>query len=267
MKHNIYRKILLNREIGKKMFAVLIDPEKCHGRSFAAIVAALKISPPDFIFVGGSHAVKSLDNMIEIIKEEVDSSVILFPGDASQFSEHADAILYLSLLSGRNPEYLIGQHIKSAVAIQESDIEVIPTAYLLIDGGEISSVEYISNTKAIPPDKKEIVRSTAVAGELLGMRLTYLEAGSGASQPVPVDLISYIQKSISSPLVVGGGITSTDGIEAAFKAGADLVVVGNAFESTPSKMVEFIEWVKAYNDQGNNESKTIIGDHPDIIKI
>ncbi len=267
MKHNIYRRILLNREMGKKMFAVLIDPEKCHGRNFAAIIAALKISPPEFIFVGGSHAVKSLDNMIEIIQEEVDSSIILFPGDASQFSEHADAILYLSLLSGRNPEYLIGQHIKSSVAIQESDIEVIPTAYLLIEGGKISSVEYISNTRAIPRDKKEIIRSTAVAGELLGMRLTYLEAGSGASQPIPVDLIADIRKSISSPLIVGGGITSTEGIEAAFQAGADLVVVGNAFESAPSKMVEFVEWVKAYNNQGSVDAHGVAGDHPDIIKI
>ena len=231
------------------MFAVLIDPEKCHGRNLAAIIAALKVSPPDFVFIGGSHAVKSLDNNIEVIKEEVDTSVVLFPGDASQFSEHADAMLYLSLLSGRNPEYLIGQHIKSAAAIFESGIEVIPTAYLLIDGGKISSVEFISNTRAIPRDKKEIALSTAIAGELLGIRLTYLEAGSGASATVPTEMISYIRSTTLSPLIVGGGITSTEKLEAVFNAGADIAVVGNAFEEDPHKMVEFIEWVNNYNNK------------------
>lgn len=249
MTNSIYRQILVNREKGIKMLAILIDPEKCHGRNLAAIIAALKVSPPDFVFIGGSHAVKSLDNLIEVIKEEVDTCIILFPGDASQFSEKADAMLYLSLLSGRNPEYLIGQHIKSATAIFESGIEVIPTAYLLIDGGKISSVEYISNTSAIPTDKKEIARSTAIAGELLGMRLTYLEAGSGANNTVPTDMISYVRSTISSPLIVGGGITSTKVLENIFNAGADIVVVGNIFEENPSKMVEFIKWVNQYNQK------------------
>jgi len=254
MRNNTYRKILINREMGKKMFAVLIDPEKCHGRNLAAIIAALKVSPPDFVFIGGSHAVKSFDNIIEIIREEVETSVVLFPGDASQFSQSADAMLYLSLLSGRNPEYLIGQHIKSATAILESGIEVIPTAYLLIEGGKISSVEFVSNTRAIPRDKKEIALSTAIAGELLGMRLTYLEAGSGASQTVPAEMISYIRSTISSPLIVGGGITSITALEAAFNAGADLVVVGNAFEDEPAKMVEFTDWVNNYNNKGDAET-------------
>ena len=266
MRHNnIYRKILLNREMGKKMFAVLIDPEKSNGRHFASIIAMLKTSPPDFVFIGGSHAVKSLDNMIEVLKEEVDTSVILFPGDASQFSAHADALLFLSLLSGRNPEYLIGQHIKSAVAIQESEVEVLPTAYLLIDGGKISSVEFISNTRAIPADKKEIARSTAVAGELLGMHLTYLEAGSGAIYPVPAEMISHVRKSIDTPLIVGGGITSVESIEKAFQAGADIVVVGNAFESDIQKMSEFINWVKTHNTNTNLLGGEPPVSHPDII--
>jgi len=266
MKHNnIFRQILLNRELGKKMFAVLIDPEKSNGRHFASIIATLKISPPDFVFVGGSHAVKSLDNMIEILKEEVDTTVMLFPGDASQFTEHADALLFLSLLSGRNPEYLIGQHIKSAVAIQESDVEVIPTAYILIDGGKVSSVEFISNTRAIPRDKKEITRSTAIAGELLGMRLTYLEAGSGADQPVPADMIAYIRESVATPLIVGGGITSTDEIETAFEAGADIVVAGNIFETDLPKMIAFSDWVKNYNNRKNGFDITVLHAHPDIL--
>jgi len=266
MRHNnIYRKILLNREMGKKMFAVLIDPEKSNGRQFASIIATLKIAPPDFVFIGGSHAVKSLDNMIEILKEEVETTVILFPGDASQFSEKADALLFLSLLSGRNPEYLIGQHIKSAVAIRESTIEVIPTAYLLIDGGKVSSVEFVSNTRAIPRDKKEIARSTAIAGELMGMHITYLEAGSGASQTVPEEMITYIRESVNTPVIVGGGITSTNAMGAIYDAGADIIVVGNAFESDLHKMIDFVRWVEDYNNRNNLsgiEGKSI---HPDII--
>lgn len=260
----IYRQILINREKGKKMLAVLIDPEKNDLRNLASIVAILKTCPPDFIFVGGSHGVHSTDSIIQIIKEEIDTSVVLFPGDASQFSEHADALLYLSLLSGRNPEYLIGQHIKSSLAIKQSDIEVIPTAYLLIDGGKISSVEYVSNTKSIPRDKKEIVCSTAVAGELLGMHLTYLDAGSGANYPVPTEIISHVRSMTSTPLAVGGGIRSTTAIEAAFNAGADLVVVGNIFESEPDKMTEFVRWTASYND-GNPSKISGRLTHPDII--
>jgi putative glycerol-1-phosphate prenyltransferase len=249
MKHNIYRKILLNRELGRKMLAILIDPEKSHGRNFAAIVAALKVSSPDFVFIGGSHAVKSLNSMIEIIKEEVSTDVILFPGDASQFSSRADAMLYLSLLSGRNAEFLIGQHVKSAVSIYQSGMEIIPTAYLLIDGGKVSSVQYISNTLPIPADKKEIALSTALAGELLGMRLTYLEAGSGALNPVPSDIISFVSKNSESPLIVGGGIKSISDMEKAFSAGADLIVVGNALEDNCAEMIEFINWVNHLNNQ------------------
>lgn len=269
MRHNnIYRRILLNREMSRKMFAVLIDPEKCNGRQFASIIATLKIAPPDFVFVGGSHAVKSLDNMIEVLKEEVDTTVVLFPGDASQFSEHADALLFLSLLSGRNPEYLIGQHIKSAVAIKESEVEVIPTAYLLIDGGKVSSVEFISNTRAIPRDKKEIALSTAVAGELMGMHLTYLEAGSGASQTVPEEMISYIRESVDTPLIVGGGITSTEEMEKIYEAGADIIVIGNAFESDLHKMVDFVKWVEAYNNKHNIPGmESGVPKHPDIISL
>lgn len=262
MKYSIYRKILLNREMGRKMFAVLIDPEKCHGRSFAAVIASLKVSPPEFIFIGGSHDVKPLDSMINILKEEVDSTVILFPGDASQFSVNADAMLYLSLISGRNPEFLIGQHIKSSKKIHDSGLEVIPTAYLLIDGGKTSSVEYISNTRPIPGDKKEIALSTVLAGELLGMRLTYLEAGSGAINPVPAELITYISKNISSPLIVGGGIKTIEQLQTAYQAGADLIVVGNAFEEDNSRIPEFSEWVKTYNNELREEQNKDVNKEP-----
>lgn len=247
---NIYKNILINRELNRKMLAVLIDPDQCRGSVLASTVAALKSDTPDFIFVGGSHTViSSVDSLIELLKDEVKTTVVLFPGNVSQFSTHADALLYLSLLSGRNAEFLIGQHLTSSIAIKKSNIEVIPTGYLLIDGGKPSSVEYISNTKPIPRDKKAIALSTAVAGELLGMRLIYLEAGSGAEIPVPADMIEYVSEGLSLPLIVGGGIKTTEQLTAAFDAGADIVVVGNAFESQPQRISEFVQCTRAYTEK------------------
>jgi len=185
--------------------------------------------------------------LIELLKDEVKTNIVLFPGNASQFSTKADALLYLSLLSGRNAEFLIGQHLNSAIAIKKSNVQVIPTGYLLIDGGRPSSVEYISNTRPIPRDKKEIALSTAVAGELLGMRLIYLEAGSGAEVAVPTEMIKYVSEGLSLPLLVGGGIKTTEQFTDAFDAGADIVVVGNAFESEPSRISEFVQQTRAYN--------------------
>lgn len=261
MKNNIYRKILIQKEMGRKMFAVLIDPEKSNGRHFAAVIAALKVHPPDFILIGGSHAVKSLNSMISILREELNVPVILFPGDASQFNPNADAMLMLSLTSGRNPDYLIGQQVNSALAIHDSQMEVIPTGYILIEGGKTSSVEYMSNTRAIPRDKKIIALSTALAGELMGLRMTYLEAGSGATHPVPAELIEYVRSKLSTPLIVGGGISCPEDLEKAYTAGADIVVVGNALEEDISLLSSLIDWVKDYNEmldilsqqQENNE--------------
>jgi len=186
------------------MLAVLLDPDQCRGSVLSSTIAELKSNTPDFIFVGGSHTLNSIDSLIDLLKEEIKTSVVLFPGNAAQFSSNAHAMLYLSLISGRNAEFLIGQHVGSAVAIKKSEIEVIPTGYLLIDGGKSTSVEYISNTRPIPRDKKEIALSTAVAGELLGMKLIYLEAGSGALKPVPTDMITCVKAGLSLPLVVGG---------------------------------------------------------------
>jgi putative glycerol-1-phosphate prenyltransferase len=243
---NIYKKILVNRELNRKMIAVLLDPDQCRGIILSRTIAILKMNTPDFIFVGGSHTVSSTDSFIDILKEEVKSEIVLFPGNGSQFSTSADAMLYLSLLSGRNAEFLIGQHITSSIAIRKSNIEVIPTGYLLIDGGKPSSVEYISNTRPIPREKKEIALSTAVAAELLGMRLIYLEAGSGADIPVPVDMIEYVSVGSSLPLLVGGGIRTLDQLNDAFDAGADVVVVGNVFESEPEKIIEFTACTRNY---------------------
>jgi phosphoglycerol geranylgeranyltransferase len=244
-----YRKILLKREANRKMIAVLLDPDKCSGGVLAATISVLKTSVPDFIFVGGSHTLTSSDLFIDLLREETKTTIVQFPGNASQFSTKADAILYLSLLSGRNAEFMIGQHITSSVAIKKSGIEAIPTAYILIDGGKPSSVEYISNTRPIPNDKKDIVLSTAVAGELLGMRLVYLEAGSGANTAVPVEVIEHVSMGLSLPLIVGGGIKTTEQMTAAFDAGADLVVIGNLFETEMNKIAEFVECARMYNEQ------------------
>ena len=243
---NVYKSILLNREANRKMLAVLLDPDKCRGSVLAGTIAALKSNTPDLIFVGGSHTVTSVDSLIELLKEEVNTKIVLFPGNASQFSTKANALLYLSLLSGRNAEFLIGQHITSSVAIKKTGIEVIPTGYLLIDGGKPSSVEYISNTRTIPRDKNEIALSTAVAAELLGMRLVYLEAGSGADTPVAPEMIHSVSAGLSLPLIVGGGIKTTEQLTAAYDAGADIVVVGNAFESNPNLIGEFVKCARNY---------------------
>lgn len=228
------------------MLAVLLDPDQCHGGILAGTIAELKSNVPDYIFVGGSHTLNSIDSLIDLLKDEVKTNVVLFPGNASQFSSNADALLYLSLLSGRNAEFLIGQHVSSAVAIKKSKVEVIPTGYILIDGGKLTSVEYISNTRPIPRDKKEIALSTAVAAELLGMKLVYLEAGSGANSPVPVEMITYVRTGLSLPLIVGGGIKTTNQLKEAFDAGADIVVVGNIFETIPSKISEFVSFTRKY---------------------
>jgi len=246
---NIYKTILVNREKNHKMLAVLLDPDQCWGSVLAGTIAALKSSVPDFIFVGGSHTINSVDSLIELLKEEIKTSVVSFPGNAMQFSSNADALLYLSLISGRNAEFLIGQHVGASIAIKKSKVEVLPTGYLLIDGGKPTSVEYISNTRPIPSDKKEIALSTAVAGELLGLKLIYLEAGSGAENPVPKEMIEYVKAGLSLPLIVGGGIKTTYQLKDAFDSGADIVVVGNIFETVPSMISDFVAFTKNYGTE------------------
>jgi len=243
----IYKNILVNREANRKMLAILLDPEKCKGSVLSGVIAMLKMATPDLIFIGGSQPTQSIDSLIELLKEETNAHIVIFPGHYLQFSKKADAMLFLSLISGRNPEFLIGQHVSSSVTIKQSDIEVIPTAYLLIDGGKTSSVEYISNTKPIPRDKNEIALATAIAGELLGMHLIYLEAGSGALYPVPPEMVEFLRYRTTLPLVVGGGIKTVEELENAYDAGADMVVVGNIFEKEPEKIIEFVNFTKEYN--------------------
>ncbi len=231
----------------RKMLAVLLDPDIVRDEEATnRIISLLYENSPNFIFVGGSHTTFHVDLLIDKLKQKLQIPIVLFPGDASQFTPKADALLNISLLSGRNADFLIGQHVVSAKAIKESGIEVIPTAYLLIDGGRTSSVEYMSDTRPIPRDKNQIALSTALAGELLGMQMVYLEAGSGALLPVSGEMIRYVKNNISIPLIVGGGIRKQDQLREAYSSGADLVVVGNVFEAEPEKIKSFVEIYQSF---------------------
>lgn len=241
MKTEIYASILQNIANGKKMLAVLIDPDKCTNEHLQTLIPLLKEHTPNFIFVGGSQLKISFSNLIETFKKEINIPVVLFPGDVTQFSPNADALLFISLISGRNAEYLISQHVNAAIPIKKSGLEVIPTGYILIDGAKKSAVEYISNTQPIPRDKNDIALATALAGELLGMKTIYLEAGSGANMPVPLEMIQHVKSQISVPLIVGGGIKNNAQLQAAYHAGADLVVIGNVLETEPEKIEEFLK--------------------------
>jgi len=239
--NQIYSSILQNKTQNRKMLAVLVDPDKCCSTHFDTLTKLLKAHTPDFIFIGGSQLKIPFTDLIQQFKTRLDIPIVLFPGDATQFSANADALLFLSLLSGRNAEYLIGQHVKAALAIKKSGLELIPTGYILIDGGRHSAVEYISNTHPIPADRIEIAVSTALAGEMLGMKAIYLEAGSGANQAIAAPTIEFVKSHISIPLIVGGGIRTDHQLFSAFEAGADLVVIGNILETEPDRIEGFIK--------------------------
>ena len=179
-----------------------------------------------------------LDNYLLRIKDQTDIPIILFPGNTHQVSAQADALLYLSMISGRNPDLLIGKHVESAIAVRDSALEVIPTGYMLIDGGKLTSVQYISNTQPIPHDKNSIAASTAIAAEMLGLKLIYLEAGSGATRSVSNSMITSVNSHINIPLVVGGGIRTPERAKQSVEAGADIIVIGNAIEKDPELIID-----------------------------
>ncbi len=227
----VLNQIIEAKKDGLKLLAILLDPDKINVEDIKDIVKKIENFSADFIFVGGSSVKEGVtQKIVKALKKHTNTKIILFPGDVSQISPDADALLFMSLLSGQNPEYLINQQIKAVKKIKESYLEVIPTAYILIDGGNISSVEKISNTKPIPQNQKELVVNTALAGQFMGKQLAYLEAGSGALKPVGIRLIQQVSNELEIPLIVGGGIRSTHQIKAAFNSGANLVVVGTAFE-------------------------------------
>ncbi len=220
---------------GKKSFAVLIDPDKVNDDILHQIVELAVNARVDYFLVGGSLVISSyLDECLQIIKKNCGIPTILFPGSPSQVSKYADALLYLSLISGRNPELLIGQHVVSAPVVKKSGLEIMSTGYMVIDGGAPTTVSYISNASPIPADKNEIAVCTAMAGEMLGMSLIYMDAGSGAKRPINESMIEKVAQVIDVPLIIGGGITDPEKAYVNCKAGADLIVVGNAIEKDAS---------------------------------
>jgi phosphoglycerol geranylgeranyltransferase len=239
MNRGIYARLTEQKRNRRKSFAVLVDPDKVDGVKIRELCRLISQARVDFMLVGGSLVVTNhLDDVMQQIRNETDIPVILFPGSPSQITPRADALLYLSLISGRNPELLIGQHVISAPAVRSSGLEIIPTGYMVIDGGAPTTVSYISNASPIPADKHEIAVCTAMAGEMLGMKLIYMDAGSGAKRPIHESMIRAVAGQVSIPLVVGGGITDPEKAYRNCVAGADVIVVGNAIEKDPSLIQE-----------------------------
>lgn len=239
MVNRIYNSLVERKRHGKKSFAVLIDPDKVNDEKMAHLINLALEAKVDYFLVGGSLVISNyLDECVQFIKRSCNIPVILFPGSPSQVSKYADALLYLSLISGRNPELLIGQHVVSAPVVKQSRLEVMSTGYMVIDGGAPTTVSYISNATPLPADKNEIAMCTAMAGEMLGMRLIYMDAGSGAKRPITESMIEKVAGIIEVPLIIGGGITEPEKAYLNCKAGADVIVVGNAIEKDESLIKE-----------------------------
>ena len=233
---------------GEKSLAVLIDPDKIQGpEEVLRLVEIANENYLDFFFVGGSLiTAPNLSMVISTIKKNTSIPIILFPGSNMYIDPNADAILFLSLISGRNPELLIGQHVAAAPVIKNSNLEVLSTGYMLVSSGKSTSVSYMSNTTPIPADKPTIAASTALAGEMLGMGLIYMDAGSGGI-PINSKMISKVKRTISKPLIVGGGISSVQKATDILNAGADTIVIGNAIEENPDLLIEVSEKIYDLN--------------------
>lgn len=243
----IYKGFLDKKESSSKGLALLIDPDKVTEESSLYSLVNLAIScDVDYIFVGGSLISEGdLGDTIGIIKDLCTIPVVIFPGNNTQISRNADGILLLSLVSGRNADLLIGQHVSAAPILKRSKLEIISTGYMLINAGNDTAVGYMSNSSPIPSDKPAIAACTAMAAEMIGMKTIYLEAGSGAKYPVPAHVIREVRKHVKIPLIVGGGIDSSKKAEAAFKAGADILVIGNGVEKDPALLEEIATMMKA----------------------
>jgi len=239
MINRIYRAIQDKKTKGQKSFAVLVDPDKVDAKKIESLATLATEAQVDYLLIGGSLVVTNhLDDVVRQFRKHCDIPTILFPGSPSQLSSYADALLYLSLISGRNAELLIGQHVISAPAVRQSGLEIMSTGYMVIDGGAPTTVSYISNANPIPADKNEIAVCTAMAGEMLGMKLIYMDSGSGARRPVSEHMIAAVANQVSIPLIVGGGITDPEKAYLNCISGADIIVVGNAIEKDPGLIRE-----------------------------
>lgn len=239
---NIYEQILAARAENRKLLAILLDPDKQDPAEMEACLGNIHAQPVDLLLVGGSTVVNGeTKELVSRIKELSSLPVVLFPGDHSQITTEADALLFLSLLSGRNPEYLVSQQVKAVPLIEDSGLEVIPTAYILVDGGVSTSVQRVSKTEPMDPVSGEEIIHTALAGVYMGHKLVYLEAGSGAINPVPAHLIAGLRSRVDVPVIVGGGIRSHEQLAAAYESGADMVVIGTAFEQNPTILRQILD--------------------------
>lgn len=250
MRHpTIYNAFRAQSRAGKKHFAVLIDPDELNLESIDQIIMLSHRAHIDYFLVGGSHILDDkLDECLEKLRKHTDIPLILFPGSHYQINSKADAILFLSLVSSRNPHLLIGQQVLSAPYLAKSDLEVISTAYMLIDGGQPTTVSYMSNSQPIPYDKYSIAVSTAIASEMLGFKQIYMDAGSGAQRHIQEEMIERVRNHIEIPIIIGGGIRTPLQAEKLLTAGADLIVVGNAIEKDPDLLIEMSEAINALSN-------------------
>jgi phosphoglycerol geranylgeranyltransferase len=237
-----YEQLLKIKQARGCGFFVLLDPDRGSPKDLARYAVLCDKSGADAFLFGSSLMVANdFEKTLMAVKKAVKKPVIIFPGSSSMLSAHADALLFLSMISGRNPNLLIGEHVKAAPAIKKLGIEAIPTAYMLIESGVITSVAYLSNTFPIPNHKPDIACAHALAGQYLGMKLVYLEAGSGAEKPVPVEMVKRVSQYVEIPVIVGGGIKNSDHAHKVAKAGASFVVIGNALEDSPLMVKEFAQ--------------------------
>ncbi|OYU97240.1 MAG: geranylgeranylglyceryl/heptaprenylglyceryl phosphate synthase [Bacteroidetes bacterium B1(2017)] len=250
MKTSFYLSLSEKIQKGVKQLAVLIDPDSLHTEeALLALIENCNKHQVDIILVGGSLITNGFwDRCIELLKANTKIPVVLFPGNIMQTHKAADAILFLSMISGRNPDLLIGKHVLAAPLLKKSGIEVIPTGYMIVDGGNITSVMYMSNTTPLPSDKNNIAACTALAGEMLGLKVIYMDAGSGAKNPISASMISEVKSQITGPLFIGGGIRTPEQAIESCKAGADIVVVGNAIEKDPSLVGELVAAIHSLNN-------------------
>jgi putative glycerol-1-phosphate prenyltransferase len=248
MKNKMLEALYQQKANTNKAFAVLIDPDKLNEQALSDTIQLAIDAKVDYFFVGGSLVVTdTLDKVVTTIKAACSIPVVLFPGSPDQITPNADALLYLSLISGRNPELLIGQHVISAPFVRQSGLEIIPVGYMLVDGGTPTTVSYISNTNPIPANKNDIASCTAMAGEMLGLKVIYMDAGSGAQTAIPSAMIQEVSKYIKIPLIIGGGITTAAKAKENCLAGADIIVVGNAVEKDPALISEIAAAIHSLN--------------------
>ena len=254
--NNLYTQFLEAKQTGGKKFVVLIDPDKVRLGKISKVLEMSVEAGVDYFFIGGSLVVNDmLDYVLKSMKEMCNIPMILFPGNSFQLSYKADGLLFLSLISGRNADLLIGKHVITAPFLKVSPREIISTGYMLIDGGIMTSVQYMSNTNPIPANKEDIALCTALAGEMLGLKQIYMDAGSGAKNPISESMINTVSGALNIPLIVGGGISTPEKAAANAKAGADIIVVGNAIEKDPQLIRDM---ASAVHEQSNTTKKAAL---------